>query len=418
MAGGVAQADTIGNLEKQQEALRYIVTAQATIDDAYSAWEVYGDTVSLAYEAAYEAQESILKNIKHVIDDAKQFQKEAAQLALTVLTLCVAGPLASIGLKSAVGKAIDKAIADEIQEAGGVDGVVAVKKLESITKKWTRGKEVAQKSVKDITKKSLQKVSEPLVNSLQSPSHEDAFRPVGVKPLRYGYEVQKNIHTRVHGLKHQLAQILTFWDANPTGIDPVAARNFYELILKSDFIKDQPKGFDEETLTRKASLALWLSWAWDRDVGYWMQPEHNDINYIPDADYIKDPNSYEIYYDSSRGQSVYRHKGFWGIAKERVTNPEPQYFDPILSNLLTLGVPFQKVSQYFKGGIDSVGVPRGDQRPHMDMWGFIRWAFSSGGQSAFSAGDVNPLGQKYARAQLKQELQKRWVKKTPLPMPI
>jgi len=400
-------------LEKQDEILTYIVAAQATVDQALAAWELYGSLVSLAYSQAYDEQAGVLAGIKGTIDSAKQFAAKLTNFLFTAITVAVAGPLASLAMKNIAAKAADATATVIEAEQAAQKAIETAKSLGQATNATINRiknagsytKDVAQESAKDSTKKSLLAASEQLARSLQSPSSEDAFKPVDEKPEQYGYRVQANINERVLDLRTKVKDFVDFWEQNRTNVNLADAKSMYQSILDASFIKNPPKvkQTDLEKLKRSASLALWLSWAWDRDIAYWIRDEHNDINPVQD-------NIYSGYYYKS-GQSYWKHP-YAIFDPRRFANEEPQYFDVLLKKLPVLGIPAAKMSQYFDMGRDATGLSRIDGTPHMDMYAFINWSFTSEARRLlFSGLPMDPLGQKYTQEQLTRRSMETQIRK-------
>ena len=104
---------------------------------------------------------------------------ERMTLALTILTVGVAGPIASVLVKDKAAKVFEK-LAENLQ------GKASKTALEAAG-------EMVKDSAGDLTKKGLEKVAEEVSKAYERPSVEDAFHSSGVPPDQYGDQLQEAI---------------------------------------------------------------------------------------------------------------------------------------------------------------------------------------------------------------------------------
>jgi hypothetical protein len=104
---------------------------------------------------------------------------ERMTLALTILTVGVAGPIASVLVKDKAAKVFEK-LAENLQGKASKTALKAAG-------------EMVKDSAGDLTKKGLEKVAEEVSKAYERPSAEDAFHSSGVPPDQYGDQLQEAI---------------------------------------------------------------------------------------------------------------------------------------------------------------------------------------------------------------------------------
>ena len=111
------------------DALSYVVDAQAEILSAVADWKSYADAAAEAYSQAYEDQGRVLGSVNKRLEEMRKEDAERMTLALTILTVGVAGPIASVlvkeqgreGLRKASGESAGQGFEDG-PGSGGRDG--------------------------------------------------------------------------------------------------------------------------------------------------------------------------------------------------------------------------------------------------------------------------------------------------------
>jgi hypothetical protein len=161
------------------DALSYVVDAQAEILSAVADWKSYADAAAEAYSQAYEDQGRVLGSVNKRLGEMRKEDAERMTLALTILTVGVAGPIASVLVKDKAAKVFEK-LAENLQ------GKASKTALEAAG-------EMVKDSAGDLTKKGLEKVAEEVSKAYERPSVEDAFHSSGVPPDQYGDQLQEAI---------------------------------------------------------------------------------------------------------------------------------------------------------------------------------------------------------------------------------
>jgi hypothetical protein len=322
-------------------SLAYVVSVEGEIREATSSWKAYGYAVSWAYSKAYNDQGTVLSDIKQNLEQLRKKEEMVASLALTILTVGVAGPFAA-------------AATNEVFE---------------------RGADVVKEQWVHLVNIGLEKTAEWASENLGSTSADDAFQPSGITPDQYGDSVQQAVETYTGFLEDTVLDFLRKGSENMT-LD--GAKKLYEAVLKTDFIRNPPKVTDTHKLRERATLALWLAWAWSRDVGYWRK--HNDGT-IPR--YREELEKYEPlrkllhrFPMPAWDQRVYDY-----APKNKVRRPAPSLFSRDDDD-------------------DGDDLPTG-HKTLIDMMGFLEWSVSHGARAALLSGmPAHPEGQRYAEVQM------------------
>jgi hypothetical protein len=161
------------------DALSYGVDAQAEILSAVADWKSYADAAAEAYSQAYADQGIVLGNVNKRLEEMRKEDAERMTLALTILTVGVAGPIASVLVKDKAAKVFEK-LAENLQGKASKTALGAAG-------------EMVKDSAGDLTKKGLEKVAEEVSKAYERPSVEDAFHSSGVPPDQYGDQLQEAI---------------------------------------------------------------------------------------------------------------------------------------------------------------------------------------------------------------------------------
>jgi hypothetical protein len=137
------------------------------------------------------------------------------------------------------------------------------------------------------------------VNSVLSPdvASNDVFAPANTTPEEYTTGLQEGITWNVVFLTKLLYEakwdptkksakvedkVITLKSGDQLTAD--GAKLLTETILDSSFMKEMPPlDLDVDTLTKKASLALWIGWALARDAKYWNPKDAPIMNYVYDV---------------------------------------------------------------------------------------------------------------------------------------
>jgi hypothetical protein len=223
-----------------------------TLSAIGSVWTHYGWATSKAYADAYKNNQGVLSHVKKKQEQRKQETEAYMSFALSLLTVGVAG------------------------------GASPVPSPESSPASTTAARK---------PRKSQQKAAAPLIQAVTgvlSPevASNDVFSPGGMTPEQYTTSLHEGISWNVAFLTKLLYEAK--WEPkDKTSVPTTAgekviklrsggqltadgAKQLTEAILDTSFMKELPPlDIDIKTLTRKASLALWIGWAQARDAKYW-----------------------------------------------------------------------------------------------------------------------------------------------------
>jgi hypothetical protein len=131
------------------------------------------------------------------------------------------------------------------------------------------------------------------------------------------------------------------------------ARQITELVLEISYIKEAPPDIQSEQLLRSVSLALWIGWAYARDVKYWKKAAD-----VP-------------------GSDAWDEQFAW---------------EDVRRALFSLGVPNELITVNGKIPTKSgilAPVPRHFRKPDatgLNMWGFLNWVNGPAPRSLLFAG--------------------------------
>ena len=198
-------------------------------------WKSYADAAAEAYSQAYEDQGRVLGSVNKRLEEMRKEDAERMTLALTILTVGVAGPIASVLVKGKAAKVFEK-LAENLQ------GKASKTALEAAG-------EMVKDSAGDLAKKGLEKAAEELSKAYERPSVEDAFQSAGVPPDQYGDQLQKAIDLQT-GVLQKL--ITAFMRKGSTGMTVDDAKQLLSRILSTDFVKYPPSPVKKGVLRKKA----------------------------------------------------------------------------------------------------------------------------------------------------------------------
>ncbi|MGA7995690.1 MAG: hypothetical protein WCA28_12375 [Bradyrhizobium sp.] len=281
------------------------------INRADARWTAYAAALSADYAHAFTAQSGVLTGIKKTLDAKKAFEHDRVTFALSLLTVGVGGALAGFVARSATK---DKVWEDAIKDT-----------LKAINKKQTD---------------NLGSVIAPKATVTANP-----FAPAGVTPTEYwsrmvyGFaKLKTSLQDFQDGLNQQppfnLHLVLPDLDLlyiNPNPLNTTETKLVADEILATRYFADCPEPeYPPGKFLRNVSLALWIGWAYQRDVKYW-KLQHDLTNaYYPDNE--------QVDWDRLRPELL----GL-GVSAQNIT-------------------PAYAVPDYFRNRVDG-----------LDMWGFFRW---------------------------------------------
>jgi hypothetical protein len=217
------------------------------IDKAKTHWEKYASASSAAYGSAWHHQEGILKQVEEKIKARMEASEKLMVFALNLLTVGVGGAVVGACVK----KVLDPKTEEEI-----------VKK----TVEWARGK----------VEEPIKSGTEWAYKHFGSGSFEEAFKPPGITPDVYGPRLSDSIMGRAEVLVDMRDELLS----DQSRVTLPGVQKLTQVICNMDFVEKLPPKVTEDFLMPKALLALWLTWAWQRDVGYWAVHSTQDLRFI------------------------------------------------------------------------------------------------------------------------------------------
>jgi hypothetical protein len=287
-----------------QTTAGYIDYLASRINLADKMWTHYGWVMSGAYADAYQQNKAVLGKVKGALERQSKEERASMSFALSVLTVGV---------------------------AGGVGGALG---------RWLYEDRNFQDAAKDVVKTLVQQPSAMAIASLNPDRSGDVFAPSDTTPEQYTSHLFEGISYNVALLTKILDEVR--WDPNSKDV----AYNGSTLKLKSG---------GELSVTRKASLALWIGWALARDAKYWAGGART--NY---SDWGKRPPL-----ASDLGSMK---DAFW----------EQYNWEPVRQQLIALGVPQSEITASITmTDAGWGGSNRPKEFPGLYMWGFMAWASSS-----------------------------------------
>lgn len=305
---------------KQIEDPRWVISdLNDIINVAAIAWRRFAYALGGAYSWGWHTQGAVLKKVKDNLETRAKAEEAAAMFALSMLTIGLGGPLANFCAKKVLGT-----YAEQLGE----------KFVEDVVDKATeQGKEL------------MKSKGEWLYKYLNHPPSEEAFAPAGVEPLQFQDSMLEGIEFRTATLL-KLTQKLKEKLAGGATLGNL--QEIYNSIVTTPFIAQPPSlHITKESLQVKALMALWISWGWGRDVGYW--------------------RSHSFLLGKTVGEAI--------------------DFEPVRKSLLASGVPESRISQAFLSGGGAAWVMsrdaqklREDQKTNdvqvINMSAFIDWCNS------------------------------------------
>jgi hypothetical protein len=231
-------------MNKKDNADAQIQDLYDQFHEAVAAWKAFVDKAGKAYNDAYNRQGLILRHIHDQLQADRDAEAKILTMALSLVTVGIAGGIAG-SLAGKMAKGMEKeAAADFI--------------------KWAEGK--AKDGAKAATAASVKYLHPEKLAP-------DPFDPAGDSPLSYFLEMSQRIDTRDYDVHH----VTNMLSGLNLPLDMV--RDFEQRVLDTPFVTEapDPHAVDEDLLYRKASLGLWITWAYQRDEEYWAA-RSDDIN--------------------------------------------------------------------------------------------------------------------------------------------
>jgi len=261
-----------------------------TISEYTNKWLIFAHKMARAYDAAYEGQARLLRRIQKAIEARKERDDAMMVFALSLLTVGIVGPIAKRFVKKLTSNGTSKTIGDLVGKAA----------QDPLLTEWFQDTfgAVAKKGTEKLQDLGLAKLN------LMSPPPGDAFTPAGLTPTSYGHLLEQGILERAEvfsDLARGFYEGAVLHNPPTFNFTPAMASRIRDGLRQSSFITDVPGQVDENVLTAKAKLALWVAWAHVRDEAYWRKASH----------------------------------GF---------NPEVRDFAPVRDELVNLGVPAREIS--------------------------------------------------------------------------
>ena len=303
----------VGNTPKD-----YLDFFRDQIDLADQGWLAYAAALSSAYTIAYSVQSNNLTKVKATIDAHNALEHDRLTFVLSLLTVGVGGAVAGYLARS------------------GTEGMA-----KEIGKRW-------EDAIKDTSKAVIKRQTDNLNSTIAPKATVNAtpFAPVGVLPQEYWSNM-------VFGCAKTKRSLLAFRDGlngpppyslsldlpdqplqyfNNGQLDTAEAKRLTGEIFATRYFTDSPLPEDcpKGKFVRPLSLALWIGWAYQRDVKYW-KLQHDITNY----------ENEQVSWDTLR--PVLRDLGV------PVQNITPAYWVPDITGKRVVGV---------------------------DMWGFFQWIAS------------------------------------------
>jgi hypothetical protein len=313
------------NVEWTPQAIESYLTREYS--KATDAWNLMAVKFAKAYKAASDKQKTVLKAVKARKLEEAQSEQFAYNFIFSILTVGIAG---------GAGGALARSIFADTQK-NAIDAA----------------KQVGQFLVRQGAA-PIWDVLDP-VKAVRG----DIFEPVGPDPFDYYLNLQDNILTQKNILNlafgaESFVQLpsggLTRHPSPSPAPSGGASEEFANWFLDTPFIKEKPDALsiDEKQLATNMRLALWIAWAYVRDIGYW----------------------YWKWVDRT-----VHNKRF----KDRDMKPhafiESFDWDAVRRDLFLLGVPEHLIT--ITGATKALGF---------DVWGFCNWVASPLAPKALFAG--------------------------------
>jgi hypothetical protein len=289
-------------------------------------WGKYIETVTAAYDTAFNNVKDLLAEIQAEIIEQQKAQQALMVGVLTVLTGGVVGVFA------------EKLATKLVPEAESMLQTEITATADSLFIKTTRvAKEdpilykIFRDTAKDAVKKGGDKLTELGLDQFKGEPRSAPFKPDGLSVAEYRQQLVDGITDRAKFLTFFAKLLLSAADSIP----PDLADSLRTGMLKNDFFDDANRKHvrNIETLVNKAELALWCAWGLGRDQDYWEKQ-----------------NALKLYGFSE----IYN----WDKLRERLVKK--------------LGVPEEPITISM-----DYGAAFGKTKKGMDFIGFMNWAKSA-----------------------------------------
>jgi hypothetical protein len=308
-------------------------------------WDHFAKEASTAYAKAYEENGTVLQGVKVAQQAHKAADDALMSFALSLFTVGIAGAVAG--------------------------GLVAFRNTDN-----SRGIRAAETAARDVVKQVIRgAASAPTDAAIQALSPDkvarnDVFAPGDVDPTVYLAQMLAAISYNngllediLHEVNYnQQADAVIVPDGNSTNqvflnrsgdgqITKNSAKLLAEVITGTSYFQQMPPmSVNSSALKPKASLALWIGWALNRDPDYW-----SDGNQESDHHIIAGPGG-----------------GGGSISAPSKATEEQLDWEPVRRALLLLRVPLGPITATLR-----THVWTGDQtQTGLYMWGFMSWAAS------------------------------------------
>lgn len=278
---------------------------------ATDAWELMAVKFTRAYKVASSLQESALQKVKARKIARAKADQAAFNFLLSILTVGVAG---------GVGGALARGIFADTQK-NAIDAA----------------KQIGQFAVQQ-PPAALRDLLDP-VKAVRG----DIFEPIGPDAFDYYLTLQDNILTQKNLLNIVFEQ--SPWGDSSLAQSPDVSEKLADWFLDQPYFKDKPDALsiDEKKLAKSMRLALWVAWAYVRDIEYWYWEWRNTKGYYGNPTRERDGDGLLESFD----------------------------WDPVRLDLVPLGVPEFAIT--FKS---ETGAPYHTPIFGFDVWGFCQWAAS------------------------------------------
>ena len=286
-------------------------------------WSKYIETVTSAYDTAYNNVKDLLGETQAAIIERKKAQQALMVGVLTVITGGVVGVFA---------EKLAKGLVPEAEALESTAITVTQNRVMVEVTKVAQQDPVLFKIFRDITKDAMKKGGDKLtelgLDQFKGEGPSAPFTPNGLSVADYrdllndGITDRAKILTTFATLLYQASDSFT----------PDTTESLRTGMLQNDFFDDTKRKHmrDKKWLIAKAELALWCGWALGRDEDWWEKQ-------VAMADY--GPSMSEV----------------WD-------------WDKVRKHLVDLGIPEDSIT---------VSMHFGAPRKGLDMIGFMKWVKSS-----------------------------------------
>jgi hypothetical protein len=220
---------------------------EGELKTCYDNWTNFINKLGKSYKDAYEANKTVLTHVKNKkLADAKR-EEMAFNFMLSLLTVGIAGGAAS-------------------------------KLVGAIFEKSGKAAQDAGKQVFQFIFNSDVKIAQ-MVAADQRTVSSNVFEPIGPDP--FSYYLNQEIAFSDKQLALDEAVQNARYRSRTTPISAKEAEDFVVGALEQPLIKNQPHPdkINFQDVTIKARLALWIAWAYARDIPYWYWNTEEDLQY-------------------------------------------------------------------------------------------------------------------------------------------